>query len=391
MKKICLVVGNTLPVPAVMGGAIEELVTVLLEQNEIEKKIELVVFSKANEQAEKMAERYKNSEVIFVPEDNFIDKVNNRIRRYLSVFFKPGFLTDSGYCRKVYKELKKRSFDAVVSEGVLQEQFRRYATKFGKEKMYLHIHHHILADPAFDDVYGNIIAVSEFVKKEWMRTTKQKNTKYHVVYNCVNEDKFLKRISLEERNTLRRKLDISESDFVVLYCGRIQDVKGVKQLLQAFSMIKKKDIKLLIIGNADFAVNTQTPFLKEVESFVQRDLERIKFTGYIENAELYQYYQCADVQVIPSMWEEAAGLVAIEGMLSGLPLIVTKSGGLVEYAPAHVALQVDRKNIVEELKTSITMLYDNPEKLREMSEASREHAKIFTRSQYYNSYIKAFL
>ena len=67
MKKICLVVGNTLPVPAVMGGAIEELVTVLLEQNEIEKKIELVVFSKANEQAEKMAERYKNSEVIFVP------------------------------------------------------------------------------------------------------------------------------------------------------------------------------------------------------------------------------------------------------------------------------------------------------------------------------------
>lgn len=390
MKKICLVVGNTLPVPAVMGGAIEELVTVLLEQNEIEKKIELVVFSKANEQAEKMAERYKNSEVIFVPEDNFIDKVNNRIRRYLSVFFKPGFLTDSGYCRKVYKELKKRSFDAVVSEGVLQEQFRRYAMKFGKEKMYLHIHHHILADPAFDDVYGNIIAVSEFVKKEWMRTTKQENTKYHVVYNCVNEDKFLKRISIDDRNGLRKKLDIAENDFVVLYCGRIQDVKGVKELLEAFSLIEERNIKLLIIGNADFAVNTQTPFLKEIESLVQKDSERIRFTGYIENAKLYRYYQCADVQVVPSMWEEAAGLVAIEGMLSGLPLIVTKSGGLVEYAPANVALQIDREKIVDQLKDAITLLYKNPEQRKKMAEASKEHARIFTRSQYYNSYIKSF-
>ena len=37
MKKICLVVGNTLPVPAVMGGAVEELITMLLDQNEIEQ------------------------------------------------------------------------------------------------------------------------------------------------------------------------------------------------------------------------------------------------------------------------------------------------------------------------------------------------------------------
>ena len=36
MKRICLVVGNTLPVPAVMGGAVEELITMLLDQNEIE-------------------------------------------------------------------------------------------------------------------------------------------------------------------------------------------------------------------------------------------------------------------------------------------------------------------------------------------------------------------
>ena len=51
MKKICLVVGNTLPVPAVMGGAVEELITMLLDQNEIEQKAEFIIFSRENKKA----------------------------------------------------------------------------------------------------------------------------------------------------------------------------------------------------------------------------------------------------------------------------------------------------------------------------------------------------
>lgn len=55
MKKICLVVGNTLPVPAVMGGAVEELITMLLDQNEIEQKAEFIIFSRENKKAEREA------------------------------------------------------------------------------------------------------------------------------------------------------------------------------------------------------------------------------------------------------------------------------------------------------------------------------------------------
>ena len=47
MKKIALVLPEVYPVPAVKGGAIEELVTILIEQNEIEKRVEFVVFSKS--------------------------------------------------------------------------------------------------------------------------------------------------------------------------------------------------------------------------------------------------------------------------------------------------------------------------------------------------------
>ena len=55
MKKIALVLPEVYPVPAVLGGAVEELVTILIEQNEIEQKAEFIVFSMADEKAEEKA------------------------------------------------------------------------------------------------------------------------------------------------------------------------------------------------------------------------------------------------------------------------------------------------------------------------------------------------
>ena len=390
MKRICLIAGNVLPIPAVKGGAVEELITLLLEQNELEKKAELVIFSMADAQAEEAAKKYKNSRIIYIPADNILDKINNRIRRYLTKPSEPGALLDSGYFRKIYKILCGMEFDAIVGEGGLYHEYRQFARKFGADKVYLHIHHHVEVEDAYDQIFGNIIAVSEFAKKEWIRTTKKKNIGSHVVYNCVNEEKFQKRITVQQRELLRERLGIAKEDFVVLYCGRIQEVKGVRELLQAFSHLSTEDMKLLIIGNADFATNTMTPFMEEVKGLVEKNQDRIKFTGYIENKDLYQYYQCADIQVIPSMWEEAAGLVAIEGMLQGLPLIVTRSGGLIEYAPEDVAMWVEREGIVENLQSAIMRLYEDATLRETMSEASLKRSWDFSKSIYYNNYLGVF-
>ncbi len=392
MKRICLVPGKDLPIPSVMGGAVEELITILIDQNEIEQKAEFTVFSRSHEEAETLGKQYKHTNIIYIPNDSVLDKINNRLRRYITTLLgmKPGNLLDSGYYRKIYKKLQGMKMDAYVAEGGDYHEFRQFAKKFGKEKTYLRIHHHLLAQPEFDGIYGNIIGISEFAKNEWMRTTEHPEINAYRVYNCVNEDKFTKRITAEERVALREQLGIKEDDFVIFYCGRMQEVKGVRELLQAFAKIENPNFKLLLVGNADFALNTMTPFMKEVQKLVEQDKERIRFTGYIENSRLYQYYQCADVQVVPSMWEEAAGLVAIEGMLSGLPLIVTKSGGLVEYAPESVALQIDRDGIVENLKNAIEMLYENPTKRKEMANTSLEHAKQFTKAGFYQKYIEVF-
>lgn len=388
MKKIALIVPAELPVPSVRGGAVEELVTILIEQNEIEQKAEFLVFSVENEDAKERAKNYKHTKIIYIQVATLFDRIINRVLRYANKIYKKKTLLDVAHYRKAYRYLKREKVDAIVAEGGMYHEFRRFAEDYGKENLYLHIHHHLRCTPEIDDIFGNAIGISEFATKEWMCTTNAKDTEAYVVYNCVNEDKFVPRISRDERAEIRKRFGFTDEDIVVLYCGRILEVKGVRELLMAVKEIENPHVKLLIIGNADFAINTQTPYLKEVQELVETVGDRVRFTGYIPNSELYQYYQSADIQVIPSLWEEAAGLVAIEGMLSELPLIVTKSGGLVEYATADVAIQVEREQIIEELKREISALALNEEQRKQMAALGMERAKAFSKKRFYESFIE---
>ena len=390
MKKIALVLPEVYPVPAVKGGAIEELVTILIEQNEIEQKAEFVVFSMANEVAEEKAKEYKHTTIVYIQKTSFGDRLINRILRYSNPFVKGKTLIDIAYYRRVFKYLKEHPVDAIVAEGGLYHEFHRFAEEFGKDKIYLHIHHHLLCEPYIDHLYGGVIGISDFATKEWMRTTEDKTVKPYTVYNCVNEEKFNKKITAEEREELRVKFGFTPEDVVVMYCGRILEVKGAKELVQAVINFNDPHIKLLMIGSAISGGNAATPYVAEVQRLVDKAPERVKFTGYIDNKELYRYYQSADMQVVPSLWEEAAGLIAIEGMLSGLPLIVTKSGGLVEYATEDVAIQVDREGIVANLEKAIRELAYDAAKREDMKMVSYEKAKDFPKGRFYNSFIEVF-
>lgn len=395
MKKIALVVPEGLPVPAVRGGAIEELVTILIEQNEIEQQAELYVFSMEDETARRQAGDYHHTHMVYLSATSLADRLMNRAIRYTDRLLhrlnpKKKTMIDIAYYRRVKKYLDVHQVDAIVAEGGKYEQFRRFSEDFGKEKLYLHVHHHLLCEPYFDCIFGNAIGISNFARDEFLRTTKEAKIRGYTVYNSVNEDKFTKTINREEREELRSRLGFEREDIVVLYCGRIIEVKGARELVQAIINISNPHIKLLMIGSANFGSNDRTPYVEEVRALIMQAEDRVKFTGYIQNTDLYRYYQSADMQVIPSLWEEAAGLIAIEGMLSGLPLVVTRSGGLVEYAPENVAVWVDRERIVSNLEAVIQDLADDPVKRERMSRASYEQAKAFSKKRFYHDFLEIF-
>lgn len=100
---------------------------------------------------------------------------------------------------------------------------------------------------------------------------------------------------------------------------------------------------------------------------------------------LYKYHNIADCAVVSSVWEEPAGLVVIEALMSGDPLIVTRAGGATEYVNDK---SVDRGAKIEEnLKEVILKIKENPKLRKQMSKEDLKQGDKFTTRRYFEGYM----
>lgn len=126
---------------------------------------------------------------------------------------------------------------------------------------------------------------------------------------------------------LKKKLNIDENDFVIGFCGRIVNDKGIIELIDAFYLLKEKhidsQIKLLIVG--DFEKRDSIPH-KYVE-YILSDSDII-FTGFVsEKIELY--YSVMSVFILPSH-REGFGMSVLEASAMQIPVLASKKTGCVE-------------------------------------------------------------
>lgn len=111
---------------------------------------------------------------------------------------------------------------------------------------------------------------------------------------------------------------------VILAIGRIEPVKGYELLIRAAALLPTDDnIKVVIVGG-DEKSETQVAHLKELAADLGIS-DRLTFAGLIEHRRLPLYYNAADVTVIPSAYE-SFGLVALESLASGTPLVTGQTG-----------------------------------------------------------------
>ena len=75
-------------------------------------------------------------------------------------------------------------------------------------------------------------------------------------------------------------------------------------------------------------------------------------------------------------------------MAEGLPLIITRSGGMIEYIDESTSLIIDRENIVEQLKESILYMKDHPEIRKQMSENAKKRSIQYDEPMYYHNFVK---
>lgn len=180
------------------------------------------------------------------------------------------------------------------------------------------------------------------------------------------EDEYRKR-DVESCRSLREKYGFGEDDILIIFAGRLDLVKGVSELIEAFKLLQQEipAAKLIIAGSGNFTrcFEVSNPCWSH-----------IVFTGFIPKEQLYELYAIAQMGVVPSIHEEF-GYVAVEMMLNELPIVVNNTTGLkeiVEDGGYGVVFDFGENRNIQSLKDAmLSLMFDKTKKSRVMAGRNR--------------------
>ena len=175
--------------------------------------------------------------------------------------------------------------------------------------------------------------------------------KINVIPNGINLTNF----NGIERDYEFRRQYASDNEKIILYMGRLVYEKGIQHLISAMPKILNgyNDAKLIIAGKGGM-----TDELK-AQAEALGISNKVYFTGYLNAKQVQKMYKCADVAVFPSTYEPF-GIVALEAMLAGVPIVVSDVGGLNEIVEHGVTGMKSYAGNANSIADSIlALLYDH--------------------------------
>nr|WP_320038350.1 glycosyltransferase family 4 protein [uncultured Bacteroides sp.] len=385
---IAIVTSGILPVPPSKGGAVENLVKLYLDYNERQNiNILFTVYSVSDKSiSDSELLKYRKTKYVFINTETFISKIKKILFRYTNRNLYYHYSWEF-FSSEVAHKIKKGKFDFVVVEN--RPGFALRLSKITDAKLILHLHNDMLNKDTKSaseilNLYTKVLAVSKYIKERV--DTIMSTEKVQVVYNGIDLEKFKNPFHPEIN---RKSFHLSEDDFVVIYTGRIEPVKGVKELLNAFSLlIDYEKIKLLIVGGGNGNIN-EGDFFSEMHGLASLMPEKIIFTGFQSYDKVPAILHLCDVAVVPSIWEEPLSLTSLEDMAIGLPLVVTRSGGIPEVVNEECAIFVDvDNNLPLNLSNAILSLYMDESKRSRMSSYAKERSALFDKEKYAVDFFK---
>lgn len=167
-----------------------------------------------------------------------------------------------------------------------------------------------------------------------------------------------------------------------LYVGRLLDYKGIEDLIKAIAIRQRggRQTHLNIVGKG---AESYEGYLKQLVQSLK--LGYIHFHGRISNLEVRQWMARSTALVVPSR-REAYGLVALEGMAIGTPLIASNVGGLAEIVPKDCALTFEAGNI-RQLAIALAGVMDNRALQKSLSVNGYQNALRFEWNQLAPKYL----
>ena len=385
--KIAILTSGILPVPAVQGGAVENLIDFYLEYNEKYQMHDITIYSVWHPGVKKHPTlNSKVNHYHYIDVNSPFAKIRKRISHWMHKREEYYHNSIEYFLLEAIKDIDKKQFDIILIEN--RPGFSLRLKDSTCKNCILHLHNDTLnleTQQAIKIIngYKQIISVSDYISEK-VKHIGVDDCKFTTVHNAIDYQAFNSASRLD-----RRIIGLSDDDFVIVYSGRLIAEKGVLELCRAIKLIDNPQIKLLVIGASTYGKDEQsTAYIKQLIEEVGQLKDKIVFTGFIEYAQVPSYLKMADIAVVPSMWDEPFGLTVVEAMATGLPLITTQSGGIPEICEG-VATIVERDKIVDNLASAILDLYEHPEKRKMMSEASLNRAKLFDKDSYAKNFFAA--
>jgi len=187
-------------------------------------------------------------------------------------------------------------------------------------------------------------------------------------------------------NKFRSKvhLGLSPKRFI-LFVGRIDPVKGIDTLLKAMAIVRNKldhaqEVNLLIIGgdldHSAYSKDSEMHKLKQLMTKLGLK-NMVTFLGAQRQDQLPYFYSVAEVCILPSRYE-SFGMVALEAMACGIPVIASKVGGLTSFIQDEITgflvPEEDEKSLAEKILT----LLNHPFLKDRLGSQARSRAKEFS-------------
>jgi D-inositol-3-phosphate glycosyltransferase len=166
-----------------------------------------------------------------------------------------------------------------------------------------------------------IVVASAHEKGQLIRLYGASDRRVAVIPCGVNLDRFRP----QDRAAARAALDLPPESSIVLFVGRLEPLKGVEILIDAIAELEDTTPDLVIVGGDQRASSYMAGLKAQAERAGIGD--RVRFVGAVAQESLPAYYSAADVCVVPSYYE-SFGLVALEAMACGTPVIASRVGGL---------------------------------------------------------------
>jgi len=388
-KRIAFAMPWGLPMPPVHGGAVETLVQGIIDENEIQQKLEITVFTKADSEAQKLYPNYRHTKFVPVSVSKFEEKLAWFYRGVMKKAFHRAHTPGLAYLNKLCMAMRGRKFDRVIVET--QGPFVPAIYKLKPGEIDLHVHNMLTLE---DEMHNprqvgrqcRIIGVSRFINGWAGESFAAPEENCRVLLNCVDVEAFASARS--QRSATREKLGIKDDELMLLFTGRLCEYKGALELARAFAKADLKNAKLVFVGSRWFNDNQMDDYQKQMQKALESCADRVQFTGYVNHSDIPAYYAAADMAVLPSTCEEAGALTVLEAQATGTPVISTISGGVPENVCPEGAVLLDKsKGLEDRLEKAIVALANDPARRAEMSEKAMAWSKNRNMQSYYENFV----